>query len=272
MSEWDMSDITYQTPPHLVWHAWFIHVTWPIPVCDMTLRMCDMTHSYAWHDSFPMCGIILRCVMYRDMAHSNVLCDMTYRASTSSSSAPLVCHDSFLSVWHDSFLFVTWLIPMRDMTHKASIRSCSATCRTCRVTHVGHRFAVALPHMCDMTHSYVWHDVFWCSESHITCLFPMCDLTPSDAWHASQGINLQQVGLGEEPRQVFVCCSVLQRVAGWIRLLQCCNAGWGASPSVCVSSIMCVMCVSSIMCVVCMYHLPSIIYHVNVVCPLLHTQ
>jgi len=36
-------------------------------------------------------------------------------------------------------------------------------------------------HMCDMTHSYVWHDSFIC----VTWLIHMCDMTHSYVWHAS---------------------------------------------------------------------------------------
>jgi len=38
-----------------------------------------------------------------------------------------------------------------------------------------------LIHMCDMTHSYVWHDSFIC----VTCLIHMCDMPHSHVWHAS---------------------------------------------------------------------------------------
>jgi len=33
-------------------------------------------------------------------------------------------------------------------------------------------------HMCDMTHSYVWHDAFIC----VTWLIHMCDMTHSYVW------------------------------------------------------------------------------------------
>ena len=71
-------------------------VTWRI-------RICDMTHSYVWHDSFiRVTWFIHKCTM----THS------------------YVCHDSFIYVtclicmrdmtrsyvWHDSFIHVTWLI------------------------------------------------------------------------------------------------------------------------------------------------------------------
>ena len=38
-----------------------------------------------------------------------------------------------------------------------------------------------LVHMCDVTHSYVWHDAFIC----VTWLIHMCDMTPSYVWHDS---------------------------------------------------------------------------------------
>ena len=56
-------------------------VTWLI-------HMCDMTHSYVWHDSF---------IFVTWLIH---ICDMTH-----------------LYVWPDSFIRVTWLIHTCDMTY-----------------------------------------------------------------------------------------------------------------------------------------------------------
>ena len=127
--------------------------------------MCELTHWYAWHDSFTC---VTRHIHMRDMMHSYVrhdslcvtwlmqggttailmkwlvhMCDMTHSYTHS-----YVSSDWF--VWHDSFLRVTWLIPM-----------------------------------CDMTHSYVWHDscravrLPFCEEliKGVTCnlLMPPCD-------------------------------------------------------------------------------------------------
>jgi len=64
-------------------------IRWVImPHVIQMIHMCDMTHSYVWHDSFT-------CVTW--LIH---MCDMTH-----------------LHVWHDSFICVTWLIHMCDMTH-----------------------------------------------------------------------------------------------------------------------------------------------------------
>jgi len=73
-------------------------------------------------------------------------------------------------VWHDSFICVTWLIHMCDMTHLY-------------VWHDPFIRVTWLVHMCDMTHSYVWHDSF----IRVTWLIHMCDmtdsLTHSHVWH-----------------------------------------------------------------------------------------
>jgi len=58
----------------------------------------------------------------------------------------------FTCVWHDTFMCLTWLI-----------------------------------HMCNMTHSYVWHDTFIC----VTWLIHMCDMTHSqcDIMHHITRVN-----------------------------------------------------------------------------------
>ena len=106
-----------------VWHDSFIRRVWLI-------HMCDMTHSYVWQDSFICVSWLIHMC---DMTHS--VCDMTQCVTWLS-----VWHDSVcdmtkcvigLSVWHDSIMFdmahlyarhdsfirMTWLIHMCDMTH-----------------------------------------------------------------------------------------------------------------------------------------------------------
>jgi len=69
-------------------------------------------------------------------------------------------------VWHDSFICVTWLIPMCDMTH-SYVWHDAIICVTWRI------------HMCEMTHSYVWHDSIIC----VTWRIHMCDMSHSYVWH-----------------------------------------------------------------------------------------
>jgi len=125
-----------------------------------------------------------------------------------------------LYVWHDSFICVTWLIYMCDMTH-LYVWCDSLTCVTwlicmcdrerswysrhaplfdqnalmmrvtwlmnmCDVTrwYVWHDSFICvtwLIHMCDMTHSYLWQDSFVC----VTWLIHMCDMTRWYVWHGS---------------------------------------------------------------------------------------
>ena len=92
----------------LVLHVSFVTFCWKenysieIGACDLNdtsnaigctcmtwhTHMCDMAHSYVWHDTFI-------CVTW----HIH-MCDMTHSY-----------------VWHDTFICVTWLIHTCDMTH-----------------------------------------------------------------------------------------------------------------------------------------------------------
>jgi len=82
-----------------------------VPAC--LIHMCDMTHSYVWHDSFTcVTWLIHMCDMTRTWAlrgqgrcwgacrHASFIRDMTHSY-----------------VWHDSFICVTWLIHMSGMTY-----------------------------------------------------------------------------------------------------------------------------------------------------------
>ena len=58
-----------------------------------------------------------------------------------------MCDMTHSHMWHDSFIYVTWLTHMCDMTHSY-------------VWHDWFIYVTWLIHMCDMTHSYMWHDSF----------------------------------------------------------------------------------------------------------------
>jgi len=112
--------------------------------------MCDITHSFVWHNSF-RCVTWARYMYFKPwLIHT---CEMTHSC-----------------VWHghvrcisnrESFIYVTWLIHMCDMTHSNEWHD-SFICVTCLI------------HMCDMTHSYVWHDVTW--------LIHVCDMGTLDVF------------------------------------------------------------------------------------------
>jgi len=147
---WISCDVTRPCATWLmhVWHDWF----W-LAGLTSEVRVCDMTHSYMWHDSFI-------CVTW--LIH---MCDMTHSY-----------------VWHDSFICVTWLIhawkasfvcDMRHVTH--------LSCVTCPIPMWHDSLWHSVWHdSCDlhmwhdsfnMTH-HKWHDSFnmWHDSSYVTWL------------------------------------------------------------------------------------------------------
>jgi len=102
-------DMTYL----YMWHDSLIYVTWLMHICDMNqsfmqnesftpiMRLicrCDMTYSYVWHDSF-VCATEILHIYVRRLLHIR-----------------------------ESFIYVTWLINVLDVTHLC-VRSlvCSVT-------------------------------------------------------------------------------------------------------------------------------------------------
>jgi len=149
-----MCDVTYScvrslTRSHMwydvfiAWHDWRIHkrdrhtsyshVWYDVFMC---FHMCDMTHSYVWHDS-----II-------HVTWLNHTCDI-----------PLIhmCDMTYSCVW-DNWLVRTCdcRIRLRDMTDAF----------TCVI-------GIPLIHMCDMMRSYVWHG--WLMNGVMTHSCVWCD-------------------------------------------------------------------------------------------------
>jgi len=126
-----MCDMTHS----YVWHDSLICVTWLI-------HMCDMTHYYVRHDNVFICVIFIRCSEELCLAFICVIwlttmCDMTHW---------YVCHESLICV--------PWLIRMCDMTHSYVIYIQDARRRS-------------------VWHSYVWHDSLLCAISWLIC---RCDI------------------------------------------------------------------------------------------------
>jgi len=86
------------------------------------------------------------------------------------------CVHVMFDVWYDSFIRVTWLIRMCDMTHSY-------------VWHDSFRCVTWLIYKCNMAHSYVWHELIHLFDMNsficVTWLIQMCDMTQSYVWHAS---------------------------------------------------------------------------------------
>jgi len=163
--------------------------------------MCDMTHLHVWHDSF-LCGQAAResslsrtrlpelariCVTWLihmcDMTHSHVWHDSFICGQAARGSSLTGCQDSFVCVWHDSFMYVTWLIHACDMIHSYAVkqqesrvcqeRGCQNSCAC--VWHGSFIYVTWLIHMrssskrvdfdtseAAMTHSHEWRDTFIC--------------------------------------------------------------------------------------------------------------
>jgi len=188
-------------------------------VCSLTpVCMCDMTHSYVWHDPFIMghdsCICVILIIRMCIMSHSYVWHDSYVR------------HDSFINAtrliymwnlshsyvwhphsyaWHDSLICVTWLIRMSFVT-AAAVGSPDPVCK-CDMTYsyMWHDFLFVwfvsfICVMCvkwlNIPHSYVWHDSFicvtwlihvWWHDSFVCVTWPIhvCDMTPPCEWHDS---------------------------------------------------------------------------------------
>jgi len=171
--------------------AWLLHRTAPC--------ICDMTHSYVWHDSFIRVTWLIHmcdcCTAPRPVyvTHMNESCH-TYEwvvshiwmsrayVSLLHRTAPCICDMTHSYVWHNPLIRVTWLIHM---------------CHCC--TAPRPVYVTWLIHMCDTTHSYVWRGSFICvtaaphcamymwHDSFICVTQPtcMCDVAHSYVWHRS---------------------------------------------------------------------------------------
>jgi len=126
--------------------------------------MCDITHSYVWHDS---CRGSCQVTSLLPATRLVQLCDVTrsYVRHDSSICVPWLirmCHAIHMthsSVWRDAFICATWLIHM-----------CTMTC-----SYVRHDSFICIPW-------HPWHDSFTCATWwHIQ----MCHMTHSDVSHFS---------------------------------------------------------------------------------------
>jgi len=165
----------------------------PFAYVTSLIRMCDMTHSYVWHDSF-IC--VIRPIHVCDVTRA--VCGVP-RLST-----------RMLTVV-DPFTYVTWLIRMCDMTHSyvwhnsficiiRPIHVCDVTRAVCGVPKTidndvafidksfGFDTAVSeAVKVCDMTRSNVWRDSF----VRAIWLIHMCDMTHLDKTFGCQEVAVR---------------------------------------------------------------------------------
>jgi len=136
-------------------------VTPLIHMCDMTricvtclIHTCDMTHPNAWHDSF-ICVTWLHplrrcCYESRNFLHPLPQLPSSFAPAKWLMYTYAMTHPY---VWHDEFICMPWLNPLRKWSTDAATSY------------------VLCP--CDMTHSYVCRD----SSIRVTWLIHMCDMT-----------------------------------------------------------------------------------------------
>ena len=156
-----------------IFHDSFINdMTWLIHMCDMCHMMCDMTHSYAWHDLF----ICVTCLNYMwDTTHSYM--HVTHM------SAGFMSHIHKRHVTHPNTgwrrligcLQLQVIFRKRATNYRNLLRKWPMKIRHLMTL----RHPVRCIHMCDMPYSYVWHGSF----IYLTYLIHTCDMTHSYLWH-----------------------------------------------------------------------------------------
>jgi len=152
-----------------VWRDALVCVTWLVGACDV-IRWCvwrdplirvtwlihlwDTTHSCVRHDLFRcVCRDCLTQVTWliHVCVETHYVCNMTHSYVDITRS----------NEWHDSFVCVTWLIRVRDMTHSHVWLHVLIQVDPQRI-----RFDIAdiraawIIRMCTMTSVYVQHDWF----------------------------------------------------------------------------------------------------------------
>jgi len=168
-------------------HNSFLRETWLIPTWDMMHSKCKTWLIPMWDisrfksETSDMTRLTYLSTSMSDscVRHYLFICETWQRHDWDmtdfwylSTSAQRGC-----AVWHDSFLCVTWLIHMCDVTH-SHVRQETFIIETWHISHTSAR-PCSVAALCDMTQSYVRHDLFLC----VTWLNPMCDMTHSYVWH-----------------------------------------------------------------------------------------
>ena len=142
--------------------------------------MCDMTHSYVWHDSF-LCATWLIRVCHT--THPYVWYDSLMRNVPITIRSPgcvtwLMTH---IYVWHDGFMCVTWLVPFECTASQVGQETAWQDLTDQSVRHDSFLCATWLISMCDMTHFYVRHDWFLLWHDSFLCV-TWLDVSKCETW------------------------------------------------------------------------------------------
>ena len=192
-----------------MWHDSFIGATW-------LFRMCDMTHSQMWHDSstrLPWHIDMCKMTHCHVLQQGCLLSHMCYNPHMSYNPLTHVLQASHVLPQGCLLSLITHAHLMQKHAH---VRLDSCTCATCEgvLRLCPHMWGLTceawLLHLCDITHSHLWHVDETChththkhmwrspvDESHIPHVWPwlihMCGhdsfiwvaMTHTHMWHDS---------------------------------------------------------------------------------------
>jgi len=156
---------------HVIGMNAYVHESCHIRECIYTWVMSHTwMHIYRSHPHTSSAAGTLPLGWHID-THTHTHTQPTHPHTSSARSAGTlpICDMTHLCVWHDSFIYVTWLIFICDLTHLYMWHD-SSICVTWLI------------YICDMTHLYMWHDSSICVTWLIyICIHIVCGMT--QAWH-----------------------------------------------------------------------------------------
>jgi len=151
------------------------------------IRVCDMTHSCVWHDSFVcVTWLIHVCVTqlihvcnmnhFSFVGYTSSVCCLCIRKRSCHTHVSLCPKETCLGhkdtcVWHDLVICVTWLI------HLCLFMCVLWHVHVCDMTH-----SSLLIHVCVVTRSCVWHVRWLCTAWHNARFSFLRVVNPRGSW------------------------------------------------------------------------------------------
>ena len=179
-----------------VWHDSFTCVTWLI-------HTCDLTHSHMWYDSFTRVTRLIKA------------CRHASRDSLEQARVPR--NGRYKTNLHDSYMCVTWLIHVWDVTHICpdGVVYMHTPQSDMTHSHVRHDSYMCVTWL--ITHTCVWHDSYmWVTRLKHVCVtwlthaqMELCTLKrPSLTSLSLSFIVTNQYNLCHEPIQLMELCTL----------------------------------------------------------------